>query len=186
MAIKTFTAGSVLNAADTNTYLANSGLVYVKSQTVTGGAGVSSVTVTNAFSSTYDAYKITYTGGVQSGTAPIYLRLGPSSVPNYNTGYTTVLFYGTPAAQAFAYDAGTEFEWCGGGSTTFSQLSVEIISPFLSQNTRMHIGSYQSGTAMGTSSGIHGFTNSYTDFTIGLAVDNLIGGVITVYGYRKA
>jgi hypothetical protein len=30
MAIKTFTTGEVLTAADTNTYLANSGLVYVK------------------------------------------------------------------------------------------------------------------------------------------------------------
>ena len=34
MAIKTFTTGEVLTAADTNTYLANSGLVYVASGTV--------------------------------------------------------------------------------------------------------------------------------------------------------
>jgi hypothetical protein len=38
MAIKTFTTGEVLTASDTNTYLANSGLVYVKSQTI--GSGV--------------------------------------------------------------------------------------------------------------------------------------------------
>ena len=29
MAIKTFTSGAVLTAADTNTYLTNSGLVYI-------------------------------------------------------------------------------------------------------------------------------------------------------------
>ena len=57
MAIKTFTTGEVLTAADTNTYLANSGLVYVKSQTI--GSAVSSVNVTSAFSSTYDNYVIT-------------------------------------------------------------------------------------------------------------------------------
>jgi hypothetical protein len=30
MAIKTFTTGEVLTASDTNTYLANAGLVFVK------------------------------------------------------------------------------------------------------------------------------------------------------------
>ena len=54
MAVKTFTT-EVLTSADTNTYLANSGLVYVKSHTITSGA---SVVVTDAFSSTYDNYLI--------------------------------------------------------------------------------------------------------------------------------
>ena len=57
MAIKTFTTGEVLTAADTNTYLANSGLVLVKSQTI--GTGVASVTISDAFSTTYDNYRIT-------------------------------------------------------------------------------------------------------------------------------
>lgn len=52
MAIKTFTTGEVLTASDTNTYLANSGLVFVKSQTI--GSAVTSVTVSDAFSATYD------------------------------------------------------------------------------------------------------------------------------------
>ena len=56
MAVKTFTAGETATAADTNTYLANSGLVYIKEQTI--GNGVGSVTVSNAFSATYDNYVI--------------------------------------------------------------------------------------------------------------------------------
>jgi hypothetical protein len=56
MAIKTFTTGEVLTASDTNTYLANAGLVYVKSQTI--GTGVSSVIVSDCFTTDYDNYKI--------------------------------------------------------------------------------------------------------------------------------
>jgi hypothetical protein len=74
MAIKTFTTGEVLTAADTNTYLANSGLVYVASTTV--GTGVSSVTVSSAFNSTYDNYKIIYSGGVGSVTTTISMSKG--------------------------------------------------------------------------------------------------------------
>ena len=54
MAIKTFTTGEVLTAADTNTYLANSGLVYVAGATFTG-AGTFDVT---GFSSSYLFYHL--------------------------------------------------------------------------------------------------------------------------------
>ena len=56
MAVKTFTTGEVLTASDTNTYLNNGGLVYISGTTV--GTGVSSVTVSSAFSSTYDNYRV--------------------------------------------------------------------------------------------------------------------------------
>ena len=53
MAVKTFTTGEVLTASDTNTYLANAGLVYITSTSVgTGG----SLTVSNCFSATYNNY----------------------------------------------------------------------------------------------------------------------------------
>lgn len=69
MAVKTFTTGEVLTAADTNTYLANSGLQYVSSGTFTNAA---SFDVTG-FSSTFDYYKVfmsiqaTTTTGVITG-----------------------------------------------------------------------------------------------------------------------
>jgi len=81
MAIKTFTTGEVLTASDTNTYLANSGLVYIKQQTV--GNAVASVTVSDAFSSTYDNYKITYTGGASSGGGALKLTLGATVTGYY-------------------------------------------------------------------------------------------------------
>ena len=81
MAIKTFTAGEVLNASDTNTYLANSGLVYIKQQTI--GNLVPSVTVTDAFSADYDNYRVIVTGGVGSAAQAINLRLGASATGYY-------------------------------------------------------------------------------------------------------
>jgi|APGre2960657404_1045060.scaffolds.fasta_scaffold71540_3 hypothetical protein len=54
MAVKTFTTGEVLTAADTNTYLANSGLQYISSGTFTNAA---SFDVTG-FSSSYDFYQL--------------------------------------------------------------------------------------------------------------------------------
>ena len=74
MAIKTFTTGEVLTASDTNTYLTNSGLVYIKQQTV--GSGVASVTVSDAFSSTYDSYLIIDTGGTMSSDTALTMQLG--------------------------------------------------------------------------------------------------------------
>jgi hypothetical protein len=54
MAVKTFTTGEVLTAADTNTYLNNGGLVYVSSGAFTGAATFD----ITGFSSTFDYYKL--------------------------------------------------------------------------------------------------------------------------------
>lgn len=71
MAIKTYTSGSVLTAADMNTYSANSGYVALSKTTITT---TSTAQFTNAFSSTYRNYRavIELTG---SATSALYLRL---------------------------------------------------------------------------------------------------------------
>ena len=71
----TFVAGDVLEAAQLNsnfTYLDGSGgLTLVKTEAI--GTTVGSVTVTDAFSATYNAYKIIVDGGVGSTTALLQL-----------------------------------------------------------------------------------------------------------------
>ena len=54
--------------------VANQGLTLVKTQTV--GSGVSSVTVTDAFSATFDNYEILMSGGTQTATTDVKLKLG--------------------------------------------------------------------------------------------------------------
>ena len=67
--LPTYTAGEILTSADMNdvSTLGNyQGLFHIKTQTI--GTAVSSVTVTGAFSSDFDNYLITVTGGTFNTT----------------------------------------------------------------------------------------------------------------------
>ncbi len=187
MAIKTFATGEVLTASDTNTYLANSGLVYITSTTI--GSAVSSVTVSNVFSSTYDNYKIMVNGGTASGADAVTLKLGATA-----TGY----YMGMNRA---SYDTGTantlndnnQAYWryfciCNTDAIT---MDVDLFDPFNAKPTRIHgwwvdarAGAFSSGAGAGYLAG----TTSYTAFTLANLTGGvtMTGGTITVYGYRKA
>ena len=183
MAIKTFTVGEVLTASDTNTYLANAGLVYVTSTTV--GSAVSSVTVSNCFSSTYDNYKIIWQGGTCSASGSGYVQLSGITTSVY---YGVLMFYNLAAA---AYGAApdnpsTSWRYIGGGSSKFGSMNFDICAPNLA--TRKTIQAWYSREGYsGSYTGWVDSTSSATGFTIG-NVDwgTMTGGTITVYGYRKA
>jgi len=180
MAVKTFTSGEVLTADDTNTYLANSGLVYVTSATV--GSAVASVTVSNCFSSTYDSYRIIYTNGVGSGVAVINMKLGSTATGYYQAG-AVVPFSG--ASSLNQVSNGTSWSPIGVMGTDYANVVVEIHNPYLTKKTfatwdylytaeYIRIGGYLNNTT------------SYTAFTLTPGSGTLTGGTITVYGYRKA
>jgi hypothetical protein len=180
MAIKTFTTGEVLTAADTNTYLANSGLVFVSSTTV--GSAVSSVTVSDAFSATYDNYLIVLSGGASTGETNLPLRLG-SKTTNYkaqliyvNWG-STILAVGSSTATSFTYAASSR--------TNGMQGAITLINPFLAKNTYIN-STWQADADTGFNTGQTNDTTSYTAFTFLVAGGTITGGTITVYGYRKA
>jgi hypothetical protein len=183
MAIKTFTAGAVLTAADTNTYLANSGLVYVSSTTV--GSAVSSVAVSSAFSSTYDNYKIIYSGGAGSSLITLGMSLGASTA-----GYSSVVnyaLYATPTTPVSAGDnSQSKWGYIGYASTNYTSLNVDLMNPFAALYTAYGAAPWAAVTVAGTSAGIHAVATSYTGFTIYAMTGTITGGTITVYGYRKA
>jgi hypothetical protein len=182
MAIKTFTTGEVLTASDTNTYLANSGLVYVKQQTV--GNTVSSVTVSDAFSATYDNYRIVFAGGVGSAaTADLGLQLG-SATTNYAYQLVFGAYANTPLAAGGTGAA--SFLIAGGTSTSASSIDCDLLSPFDSSRFTLMMGIMNSGNGAGVFSGQHRTAASYTGFTITPSSGTLTGGIIYVYGYRKA
>jgi hypothetical protein len=176
------TSITALDVNDTVEALQNyAGLVLVKSQTI--GSGVSSVTVTNAFSATFDNYKIV-------------LANPDASVAGYSVelqyGTTTTSYYGSLVYQHYnttsrgvlnrqnassLYLPFTNTDKC-----TF--FSFDVYSPFLSEVTGM------SGTGFGNISTCYFagqvFTStSYTDFKLSIAVGTLTGGVIRVYGYNN-
>ena len=183
MAVKTFTSGETLTAGDTNTYLNNGGLVYIKSQTV--GSGVSSVTVTGAFSTDYDNYEIILSGGVASGDANLRLTLGATATGYYNSGiyvgYTGATVFGTNTNNGAFIDIGY-------GSTNALSGRGLIDSPFLAKRTVFRTTPVSTSTTypMGVFGGYLNDATSYTAFTITASSGTMTGGTITVYGYRKA
>lgn len=182
MAIKTFTTGEVLTAADTNTYLANSGLVYLTTTTI--GSGVSSVTVSSIFSSTYDNYKIVFTGSTPSAEDSWNLRLGSTT-----TGYYGALpyFQFTGATGVLTNNnSGKAFISLNQINSPNNSVILEIISPNLARNT-LYSGQWVARGYSGTSGGYVGDNTQYTAFTIlNDGAGTFTGGTITVYGYRKA
>ena len=185
MAIQTFTSGQILTAADTNTYLANSGLVYIMSQTV--GSGVSSVTVSSAFSTDYDNYKILYTGGTQSAAQDVGMRLGSTTTGYY--GARLSVFYNADTLNYGRNDNSASWGFVGTGSTVGAYCNFELLNPFTATRTIVNaptIANTVSGSIAGSFNGFLDNATSYTAFTLIPTSSTLTGGTITVYGYRKA
>ena len=187
MAIKTFTTGEVLTASDTNTYLANSGLVYVTSVTVPTSPASNTVSVSNCFTSTYDNYKIIWTGGVSVGAEALLCNLLPTTTTGWNTSYYQYVAYNTYGASVVGLYSNNTAKWSYIGeitTTNKTNINFELYAPNLAQFTGLSNNYIGTGGA-GSGAGIHQVASAFTGFTISGA-SNFTGGTITVYGYRKA
>jgi hypothetical protein len=177
MPVPDFSPGEVLTAAAMDSI----GLWLVKSQAV--GTGVTSVTVTGAFSADYDNYKILYSGGTLSVDTDIYLTIGGSS-----TGYYGFMTYGLVGGGILgaSKNNAASCSWVGGGAAgEASQTNVEVMNPFKSLYTKIRNGNYQNGSNYGTMQAEHRVATSYTSFALGVDSGTMTGGTIRVYGYRN-
>jgi hypothetical protein len=160
------------------------GLVLVKTQTV--GTGVSSVTVTGAFSGDYDNYKIVMHGGVASAAVTaLTLQLGATTT-GYYAGYSRVNYTGT--ANLTGDNNASRFSRVGLGTTGEATATFELLQPFLAKNT-FYTGFFAGQQTTSNGGAAAGFLNdstSYTAFTIAPASGTLTGGTIRVYGYRNS
>jgi hypothetical protein len=163
------------------------GLELVKTQTI--GTGVTSVTVTSAFSSSFDVYKITVSGGAGSGTEVLRLQLGGSTT-GYYQGLNYVVTNATTTPAASGTDNTTAyFDSCGIASANGLSANIELLNPGLAKYTVIHnpYAFISGGDAyVGTNVGIHGVATAYTDFTLSCAGGTMTGGTIRVYGYRNS
>ena len=170
-------AGEVLTAADLNSAM---GLVFIKSQTV--GSGVSSVTVTDAFSSTFDNYRVIFSGSVASAGVSLQLQIG-----GFTTGYYGALskltFAGTSntvlSNNASALDVGSIGTIAGENS-----IAVEVYNP--TATTRHAFTSLGHGNAeysVGAGQQVTG--SAATSLTFLPASGTMTGGTIRVYGYNN-
>jgi hypothetical protein len=183
MPLTTYTAGEVLTAASLNanfSFAAASGLTLVKTQVI--GTTVGSVTVTDAFSATYDNYFITLNGGVASTNNNIRLTLGATA-----TGYKYNLIY-APYGGSIAIETtatGTYLSSAASGSTTTLQGNFFLQSPFLTQITPYR-SQYLTASESGAVEGLLNNTTSYTAFTLTASTGTMTGGTIRVYGYQNS
>ena len=174
--------GSAWQQVAGGTAVGNSGLVYVKSQTI--GSAVSSVTVTGAFSTDYDNYLVQLSGGAATGDANLRITLGSTATGYYAggiyVGYTGATVFGTNTNNGTFIDIGY-------GSTNALSGRGEIESPFLAKRTVFRTTPVSTSTSypMGVFGGYLNDATSYTAFTITASSGTMTGGTITVYGYRK-
>lgn len=156
------------------------GLELVKTQTI--GTTVSSVTVSDVFSSTYDKYKITVSGGAASSAIDLWMTLGSTA-----TGYYYSLLYTIYNNTAAAVGATNQAKWAYAGAAEANgiTLDVDLTNPYLAKQTYYSASLPNSGYA-GHASGYLANTTSYTAFTITPSSGTLTGGTIRVYGYRNS
>ena len=179
MAEQTFTSGQILTAAQMTTLQANTGLAYIKEQAV--AASGSSFTVTGAFSTTYDNYKIVWTNIGGSSGRSAYMTIGGSAGSTYNVGGRFIPFTGASGeTQATASALGF---WIGVAGTGFSG-EIDLFRPFTATATNAVVMSSSSTyTSMGA--GYDSNAASSTAFTVTVP-GTLTAGLVTVFGYRKS
>jgi hypothetical protein len=172
-ALQVYTGSAWVNVGD--------GLSLIKTQTI--GTAVGSVTVSDVFSASYDAYKIIVSGGVSSAAnTNIHMTLGSTATGYY---YALVAFNATAVGGAGGNNVA--FMQVGESNTSVIMLNCEIINPFLTayttfqaggvwntsnNNARMYAGALQNAT-------------SYTAFTLTPSTGTFTGGTIRVYGYKN-
>lgn len=157
------------------------GLELVKTQTV--GSTVSSVTVTGAFSSTYDNYKIQWSGSCSLANGNgINIQMGTTT-----TGYYGVMIYAGYAAGVSVVSESNVTSWthCAGAVRNQIALSMDIYNPFRTEITSISTDLYTDFANAGKKTGWLDITTSFTAITLFAASGTLTGGTISVYGYRK-
>jgi hypothetical protein len=159
------------------------GMTLVKKQTI--GTAVASVTVSDAFSATYENYKIIVSGGTASTTCELDLSLGGITT-QYRNSWILALYSSTGVGSANNSATTSLWKNVGNGSTNVLSMNLDIMDPFTPKYTRfmsMNPSILASGVTS-FNSGTNINTTSATAFTITPSTGTLTGGTIYVYGYR--
>ncbi len=192
MPLTTYTAGEVLTAASLNANLSFAasnpagGLTLISATTI--GVAQNTVTVSSAFSATYDNYLITVSGGVGSSAQQrLDLQLG-----SITTGYYFKEFFGLWSDNTVS-GSGTAntniFTGVFRGSTDVLCGQVMVFAPFLTKKKAIVYNNIETRTAgfYETGGGFLDNATSITAFTLkGAGATTVTGGTIRVYGLANS
>lgn len=175
-------ANDAIEAVESYLLNGGQGLTLLKKQVV--GSAVASVSVTSAFSATYENYLIIYSGGAGSATGSgIFIKFNNSTGSTYNY-YGNFGSYGSTTLTATQAASTTAGILVALNHTVAKSLNCEVAvrNPFETSVTTcsartagavyvMHSQGYDSNSA------------SHTGFSIGVDGATMSGGTIYVYGY---
>jgi hypothetical protein len=185
MAIKTFTANSVLTAADTTTYLTNSGPTYSASTTFAGSPGVE---LSGCFTSTYDNYEVVATYYGSAAVADSFqMMTGTNTIDNSAT-YNRYGYYYLGGVSGLDATAQTGFFICNHGTTAanYSTARATIYRPNISGvRTEMNHQAYAGDSNLTVYlNSLTAATTAYTGMVF-VPASGTLTGTITIYGWRK-
>ena len=184
MAIKTFTTGEVLTAADTNTYLGNAGLQYINQFTLSGGT----TNLTNIFSATYDDYLLVCSGVITASAVVDTFQMLNGTTPATGADYNITRWSSTaPAAPTSSTNQTAGYMMTTGG--TVQNYTIDISNPFLAAKTQLNASGQYGANAdvafIEFLSTTHKLTTSYNGIAFIATGTTWTAGKVTVYGYRK-
>lgn len=162
------------------TVAASPGLTLIKTQVV--GSAVSSVSVSDAFSATYDNYYIVYTGGSATSIADLRLSLNGITTGYYHSA--SFVNYSTSGVSGGGLNNGSYWPWAGTCNNPSGIIfNCEVTNPYLSlpKYTKSNL---TNNSSSGFASGYNTSTSSATGFTLTPASGTITGGTIRVYGYK--
>jgi hypothetical protein len=181
MAIKTFAVGEVLTASDTNTYLANSGLVYVGSITFTGQTGAN---LDSVFTGTYRNYLIVADLTTSAAETVIYqLRAGGVTNTGLNVQAVQQYFQWGTAGAFYNQLTNQNYAYFGYGNTNGFGTAMWVYGPQLAKYTYTQL----QGSAItfpSNSVARHDVNTQYDGIRIASFGTATITGSVTVYGHR--
>lgn len=192
MATKTFSVGEVLTASDTNTYLANAGLVYITQVTASAS---SLVQFNNVFSATYDQYLLVGRILWNTTTGFIGLKLQDASNNAITGNYDCHVGggYVSSGVQTFATfnsaSANNDVFIGGSVSSDYMAFTTTFVGPALAIKT-YGAQTFQADNYSSTLTNVfvqggwsHTLATAYYGFRLTPTAGTMTG-TFTLYGYR--
>ena len=155
---------------------------------ITIGTTVSTVSVGNAFSSTYDNYKIVMANGAASSNGCLlsFQFAGITALSNYY-GAATLARYTTGAVSGLTMNGTASFSYAGQHLSGQHIFNIDVVGAnkttrkYMTNGFHIAIGTGDYGTSSCECIG----TSAETGFNILVSTGTITGGTIRVYGYRN-
>jgi hypothetical protein len=160
------------------------GLTFIKSQTI--GSAVSSVTVTDAFSATYDNYLIIVSGGTGSNNQTNTIMTLGATTANY---FMSGTYFQLNSSTVNGFNINNGSGWTGTYiSTTGHSGHINLQDPFATNRPAFNTQAIgvEASSYFANYAGFLNNTTSYTAFTLTTNAGTITGGVIRVYGYQNS